>query len=913
MTISAVVPDIAFAGSSGAGTMGPFSLLKSGTPLVFFNNSEVVVLRYDSVTDTTPTLLVEGTDYTLTGGPTAGSLTLIAPQTGLLTAERLYVTTLSALAQSLDLVNGGNFSSSNLERRLDVIFQILQQHAREIKSTIRFAMFDTDNIPGTVPIGAALDKIPYITGTASNPSIAFINDADTLGDFSQFTEETLADIAVVAADLSGADTIGIVAASIDDVEDVAAALPVLVPALADIETVADALNAGELVNAAGCLYLSSYGTTHAGFVAAVAAAKAAGKWLDCEHATVTLTSLLNLTGAGVYKWKNLFYEKLTQTATDFEQAIKITGPGFDSPKSLSANASVGATSVTFTSAVGLAAGDTLYLMHDSAYAPAYTPIKSIATGEYITLKAVNTGTGVCDLSSPLQSSYTTGNAARAYKFNRTCEIWMKDVQAKGGGVGLKQGGMQIIYGTIKHWEDMRTIDNEYQGFDWQVCVDEYNKGTVYSEGALLDGYGYGQVVGGCLNPQFLSVTGKESRHMITGGGSLTLSMPGGTNLTFMGQGGDVRKVDCVDARGDPFDVHFGERGFKVGAVGGNMVPGTGESCFTIQSPDVIIESYNVTGGDQGGIIQSWGKPSDEPAPVYQIGKVNLGRGGSSTNRALLVENLDSSTRRPMRVSVDSFAADYPGLLVLDPEQGNIEMFLGYLAGTSRTTHTIEAISSANGQSRLTVAREDTIEDSGNASIYAINANGDAYETANPGAVGVMVDILSGRIVADNTAYYANDATIRLGPGVGGTTTQALVGIGTVRRPGEVKSAAVASGSAVALTTGVTANVTSLSLEPGVWLVDAQASFSPAGTTSITNLIVGVNTASATIPAPDTIGACRNQQSGAAYVPGVNNQVLGAGSAIITVTTTTTVYLVVQGAFTIAALSAFGKIQAQRLA
>lgn len=240
MTISAVVPDIAFAGSSGSGTMGPFSLVKSGTPLVFFNNSEVVVLRYDSVTDTTPTLLIEGTDYTLTGGPSAGSITLTAPQTGLLTAERLYVTTLSALAQSLDLVNGGNFSSANLERRLDIIFQILQQHDREIKSTIRFAMFDTDEIPKTTPLGAVIDKVPYITSTTSAPTVAYL-DALVLNDLSELGDANLANIALVAADLAGADTIGIVAAVASEIETLA-------PYAADIGTVSTAIDDGTIAD-----------------------------------------------------------------------------------------------------------------------------------------------------------------------------------------------------------------------------------------------------------------------------------------------------------------------------------------------------------------------------------------------------------------------------------------------------------------------------------------------------------------------------------------------------------------------------------------------------------------------------------------------------------------------------------------
>lgn len=213
MTISAVVPDIAFAGSSGSGTLGPFSLVKSGTPIVFYNNSEVIVYRYDTTSDTTPTLLVEGTDYTLTGGPTAGSITLTSPQTGLLTAERLYVFTKISIAQALDLINGGSFSAANIERRLDIMTAIMQQLDREIKSTIRFAMFDTDEIPKTTPLGAVIDKIPYVTGTASSPTVAYL-DALVLADLAALTDEEREALVVINADLSGADTIGIVAADL---------------------------------------------------------------------------------------------------------------------------------------------------------------------------------------------------------------------------------------------------------------------------------------------------------------------------------------------------------------------------------------------------------------------------------------------------------------------------------------------------------------------------------------------------------------------------------------------------------------------------------------------------------------------------------------------------------------------------
>lgn len=238
MTISAVVPDIAFAGSSGSGTMGPFSLAKNGTPIVFYNNSDIVVYRYGSVTDTAPVLLVEGTDYDLTGGPTAGSITLTSPQTGLLTAERLYVYRRSTLAQSLDLVNGGNFSAANLERRLDITETKLQELDRDLKSTIRFAMFDTDVIPGTLPLGAAIGKVVYPSGTAANPVLATL-DASVLGDLTNLTDSDKANLSIVATDLAGADTIGIVAGIEDEVGTVAGAA-------SSIVTVAGAIDDGTI-------------------------------------------------------------------------------------------------------------------------------------------------------------------------------------------------------------------------------------------------------------------------------------------------------------------------------------------------------------------------------------------------------------------------------------------------------------------------------------------------------------------------------------------------------------------------------------------------------------------------------------------------------------------------------------------
>lgn len=228
MTIAAVVPAIKFAGSSGAGTSGPFSLVKSGTPINFSSNSHIKVYRYDTTSDTAPVLLVENTDYTLTGGPDAGSLTLTSPQTPLLTAERLLVYREQPTTQALNLTNGSNFSGPALEARFDRVVEMVQELGEKVGRAVKATTFGVDAIPD-FNLAAALGKIAYLTGTEANPVWAYgtfeATDVSAVAD-------ALDEIAIVAADLTGADTIGAVAAI-----------------AAEIETIADALNGSGLAGA----------------------------------------------------------------------------------------------------------------------------------------------------------------------------------------------------------------------------------------------------------------------------------------------------------------------------------------------------------------------------------------------------------------------------------------------------------------------------------------------------------------------------------------------------------------------------------------------------------------------------------------------------------------------------------------
>lgn len=139
----------------------------------------------------------------------------------------------------------------------------------------------------------------------------------------------------------------------------------------------------------------------------------------------------------------------------------------------------------------------------------------------------------------------------------------------------------------------------------------------------------------------------------------------------------------------------------------------------------------------------------------------------------------------------------------------------------------------------------------------------------------------------------------------GTTTNDNAAAGKV---GEVISSNIASGSAVGLTSGATANVTSISLTAGDWDVDANVCFLPNGATTYTSVSGGVHTTSATLPNPPGGGAIFSYNL--TFTTGVG-QYCPAGSVRISVSETTTVYLVAQSVFAVSTMGAYGYIKARR--
>lgn len=139
-------------------------------------------------------------------------------------------------------------------------------------------------------------------------------------------------------------------------------------------------------------------------------------------------------------------------------------------------------------------------------------------------------------------------------------------------------------------------------------------------------------------------------------------------------------------------------------------------------------------------------------------------------------------------------------------------------------------------------------------------------------------------------------------GIVGTTTNNNAQAGSV---GEFVSSVVNSGSAVALTSGVDANVTSISLTAGDWDVSGSVSIAAAASTLVTTFYMSCSTTSAT---------------GDSVFAGLENVPFSAGGIRtmatprkrLSLASTTTVYLIGQAIFTTSTCSAFGQIGARRV-
>lgn len=128
-------------------------------------------------------------------------------------------------------------------------------------------------------------------------------------------------------------------------------------------------------------------------------------------------------------------------------------------------------------------------------------------------------------------------------------------------------------------------------------------------------------------------------------------------------------------------------------------------------------------------------------------------------------------------------------------------------------------------------------------------------------------------------------------------------------PGQFIESNVAVGSAVSLTTGTTANVTTITLSPGDWDVEGVVAFTANAATTGSYFVGSISQTSATNPTVPGGGAFH--QLAIAVGAGSAMPVLPTGRVRMSVTTNTTVYLVATAVFAVNTMGAYGYISARR--
>lgn len=164
---------------------------------------------------------------------------------------------------------------------------------------------------------------------------------------------------------------------------------------------------------------------------------------------------------------------------------------------------------------------------------------------------------------------------------------------------------------------------------------------------------------------------------------------------------------------------------------------------------------------------------------------------------------------------------------------------------------------------------------------------------------------SGNTTLSGTLGVTGPITPSQTNGIVGTTTNNNANSGAI---GEYVSSSVVQGSAVGLTTGTPANITSIILTAGDWDVSGNVVFLTDTATSYSIISGGISSVSATQPSSELRGVFTE----AGAVPGIALLSVGVPTQRISMGSTTTIYLVSFSTFSVSTMSTFGTISARRV-
>jgi Collagen triple helix repeat (20 copies) len=219
----------------------------------------------------------------------------------------------------------------------------------------------------------------------------------------------------------------------------------------------------------------------------------------------------------------------------------------------------------------------------------------------------------------------------------------------------------------------------------------------------------------------------------------------------------------------------------------------------------------------------------------------------------------------------------------------------------------------NGGVATTWSRSDHVHPTDTSRYAASNPNG--YQTAAQ-VSAVLPTAASTAPVMDGTAAVGTGTTFARADHVHPSDTSRMPIKGTIAADnaaagniGEQLSAS--QPTAVSMTTNVTANIATLALTPGDWVVSGVIIFTPSA--APTALAAAIATASATLPTAAQIAAGTGNmtQYHLAFTSGAT-QTMQTGVNRVNVSAATSVYLAAQGTFASGTLSATGYVSARRV-
>jgi hypothetical protein len=334
-----------------------------------------------------------------------------------------------------------------------------------------------------------------------------------------------------------------------------------------------------------------YPSVQAAVDAAAAAGRAATVLIRGQKnltATLTLPSRVSLRGDGS--------GRLVLDGSVSAPAVRAAGtiPATGAPTAvLSADAAAGATTVTVTSATGLAVGDVLVIGDNVAPDPTQ-PTR--LGGELVRVRAL-AGTTVT-LGRPLRWGYTTGQTAALWKITPVSGVAVEDLEISRStgmaGTANTSALVDLYCAGDVSVRNVRVFGNAGPGIAVQHCWDTEIVGCTVADLADDAGagkYGYGVNIGGAVDNLVVSAcTFRRLRHAVTTNGSAHHGQP--TAMVFSG-------LVATECSGAAFDTHAWGAGIL---FDGCVAYSCAQNGFTIRSSLTTLTSCKAIDCLGGGYL-----------------------------------------------------------------------------------------------------------------------------------------------------------------------------------------------------------------------------------------------------------------------------------------------------------------------